>query len=183
MNLSRICAVAAPVAFGALALLTLCDRAAAQAAPGSGEVERGRYLVLIGHCNNCHTAGYAAASGQVDESRWLTGNPVGWRGRQGTTYAINLRRFMQNLSVEDWLRAVPAMRSRAPMPWWSLRDTRDADLRAMYAYIRSLSPLGDPAPAFVPAGQVPPPPFQLLPDMSTDRAALPAPPRRPSPCR
>src|SRR5947209_6633036 len=39
-------------------------------------IERGKYLVLIGHCNNCHTAGYGSAAGSVPEERWLTGNPV-----------------------------------------------------------------------------------------------------------
>jgi len=134
-----------------LLLAGLSGHAMAQTAPDPRDIERGRYLVLIGHCNNCHTAGYTAASGQVDEARWLTGNPVGWRGRQGTSYAINLRLFVQNLSADDWLRTVRNVQSRPPMPWWSLRETTDTDLRAMYAYIRSLTPLGEPAPAFLPA--------------------------------
>ena len=129
---------------------------AAQPAPNPSDIERGRYLVLIGHCNNCHTAGYTAASGQIDEAQWLTGNPVGWRIKQGTSYAINLRLFVQNLGVDDWLRTVRTVQSRAPMPWWSLRETSEPDLRAIYAYIRSLTPLGESAPAFLPANQVPP---------------------------
>ena len=131
----------------------LAGHAAAQPTPDPRDIERGRYLVLIGHCNNCHTAGYAAASGQVGEAQWLTGNPVGWRSKQGTSYAINLRLFVQDLGVDDWLRIVRSVQSRAPMPWWSLRETTDADLRAMYAYIRSLTPVGEPAPAFLPADQ------------------------------
>jgi mono/diheme cytochrome c family protein len=58
----------------------------AQSASSGATIERGRYMVLTGHCNNCHTAGYAATSGKIPESKWLMGNPVGWRGKQGTTY-------------------------------------------------------------------------------------------------
>ena len=132
----------------------------------SATLERGRYMVLTGHCNNCHTAGYVAASGKVPEDRWLLGNPVGWRSRQGTTYGTNLRLYVQNLSEEGWIQAVRNAQPRAPMPWWSLRETSEDDLRAMYRYIRSLSPLGEPAPAFLAPDQVPPRPYQQLPDMS-----------------
>ena len=55
------------------------------------------------------------------------------------------------------------------MPWWTLRDTSDDDLKAMYRYIRSLQPLGDPAPSFVPPDQVPSPPYSQMPDMSVTR--------------
>jgi mono/diheme cytochrome c family protein len=132
-------------------------------------VSRGRYVVLVSHCNNCHTAGYATREGDVPEAKWLMGNPVGWRGRAGTVYAINLRAFMENLSEQDWLRVAREGRARPPMPWWSLRDTSDADLRAMYRYIRSLRPVGAPAPGALPADQEPPPPYNQLPDMSTRR--------------
>jgi mono/diheme cytochrome c family protein len=51
----------------------------------AAQIERRRYMVLVGHCNNCHTAGYMQAAGQVPESKWLMGNPLGWRGKIGTT--------------------------------------------------------------------------------------------------
>ena len=138
----------------------------AMAQENTATIERGRYLVLIGHCNNCHTAGYAAAAGKLPEERWLKGNPVGWRGRKGTTYAINLRIYFQNLPEETWLHVARNGQSRAPMPWWSLRDMNDEDLKAMYRYIRSLRPLGKPAPGFLPPDKTPPRPYQQLPDMS-----------------
>lgn len=140
--------------------------ASAMAQESTATMQRGRYLVLLGHCNNCHTAGYIAAAGKLPEERWLTGNPVGWRGRKGTTYAINLRIYFQNLSEEAWLHVARNGRSRAPMPWWSLRDMNDEDLKAMYQYIRSLKPLGKPAPDFLPPDKTPPRPYQQLPDMS-----------------
>jgi mono/diheme cytochrome c family protein len=140
--------------------------ALAQVAPSKATLERGRHLVLIGHCNNCHTAGYAPSSGKVPEERWLMGNPLGWRGKNGTTYASNLRIFVQNLSEKDWLNVMRTVEWRAPMPWWSIRDHTDDELKAMYHYIRSLKPVGEPAPAFLPGDKVPPRPYQQLPDMS-----------------
>jgi len=46
------------------------------------------------------------------------------------------------------------------------------DLRALYHYIRSLGPVGDPAPAFLPPDRVPPRPYNQLPDLS--RSSAPA---------
>jgi mono/diheme cytochrome c family protein len=132
--------------------------------PAGSDVEHGKHLVLIGHCNNCHTAGYAANAGNVPEDRWLAGNPVGWRGRSGTVYASNLRLFMQDLSEDGWLQIARAGQWRAPMPWWSLRDYSDGELRSIYRYVHSLKPLGTPAPASLPAGQAPPRPYNQLPD-------------------
>ena len=40
------------------------------------DVQRGRYLVQIGGCNDCHTPGYANANGKVDEKLWLTGDKL-----------------------------------------------------------------------------------------------------------
>lgn len=50
-------------------------------ASNKSELARGRYLVKLGGCNDCHTPGYAQAGGKMPESDWLTGNPVGLRGR------------------------------------------------------------------------------------------------------
>jgi hypothetical protein len=52
------------------------------------------------------------------------------------------------------------------MPWWSMREHTDGELKAMYHYIRSMKPVGEPASSFLPPDQVPRPPYQQLPDMS-----------------
>src|SRR5438309_826042 len=71
----------------------------ATAAPSSHKaVERGRYLVQIAGCNDCHTPGYMQTEGKVPEAQWLTGDHFGWRGPWGTTYAVNLRQYMQSLN-------------------------------------------------------------------------------------
>jgi hypothetical protein len=38
------------------------------------------------------------------------------------------------------------------MPWFNLRDMADTDLIAMYRFMRSLGPAGEPAPAAVAPG-------------------------------
>jgi mono/diheme cytochrome c family protein len=118
----------------------------------SSPVERGKYLVKITGCNDCHTPGYISTQGKVDESQWLTGDRLGFQGPWGTTYPPNLRRLATNLSVEEWL--VAARRPmRPPMPWFALRDMTDEDLAAIYHYIRALGAGGPAAPAYAPPGQ------------------------------
>ncbi|HEY6643879.1 c-type cytochrome [Povalibacter sp.] len=126
--------------------------------PGSGAVidtvvvERGRYLARTAGCNDCHTPGYAGSNGTVAEKDWLIGDSIGWQGPWGTTYPINLRLFVQNLTAEQWL-LVARQPARPPMPWFALRDMTDQDLLALYHYIRTLGPAGQQAPAWVPPGK------------------------------
>ncbi|MDQ6916789.1 MAG: cytochrome c [Pseudomonadota bacterium] len=129
----------------------------------SAQVARGHYLVRIGGCNDCHTAGYAASGGQTPQAQWLMGDTLGWRGPWGTTYAPNLRIYMQGLTEAQWLKAAKSLETRPPMPWFTVRQMSDADLRAIYAFVRQLGPLGQPAPSFVPPDKEPPPPFVTFP--------------------
>jgi mono/diheme cytochrome c family protein len=126
----------------------------------AGDIERGRYMVVTGHCNNCHTAGYTGKQGNLPEKDWLLGNPVGYRIQAGTSYASNLRLTVQNFTEEQWVRYAQAARPRPPMPWWGLRDTMEQDLRAMYQFIKHLGPAGKPAPDFVPPDKEPAPPYE-----------------------
>lgn len=127
------------------------------------ELARGKYIVVIGGCNDCHTAGYALSNGQVAEKDWLTGDRMGWRGPWGTTYGINLRLYMQGLTEAQWIAKAKALQTRPPMPWENIRAMSERDLRALYRYIRHLGPAGDPAPAYLPPDKEPPPPFVTFP--------------------
>lgn len=149
-----------PFVRGALAL-ALCSLFASAAAATADDIARGRYMVLTGHCNNCHTGGYAAKQGNVPESEWLTGNPIGFRSDVGTVYASNLRLTVRSFGESDWVTYAKGARPRPPMPWWSVRETSDADLRAMYRYIVSLGAAGQPAPAFVPPDKEPAGPYEV----------------------
>lgn len=128
----------------------------------SDSIDRGRYMVAVGACNDCHTLGYKESGGQVEESLWLTGDPIGWRGPWGTTYAPNLRLLMQGLSEDQWLILARNLKTRPPMPWFNLNRMADDDLRAVYRFTRYLGPGGQPAPAYLPPDQEPNPPYILL---------------------
>jgi mono/diheme cytochrome c family protein len=106
-------------------------------APDAAQIARGRYLVQIGGCNDCHTVGYVAAGGHLSEAQSLKGSPQGYTGPWGTTYAPNLRAALAPLSERDWL-AIARLPRQPPMPWTSLQAMSDADLRAVYRFVRSL---------------------------------------------
>lgn len=135
-----------------IAAATLC--LLVQAGPASAEqdaTERGRYLVQTAGCNDCHTPGYMQADGRLPTSQWLTGSAVGFQGPWGTTYPANLRLALRGMSEAQWLqRARQPM--APPMPWFNLREFSDRDLVAIYRFIRSLGPAGEPAPQAVAPG-------------------------------
>lgn len=139
---------------GAVLLIGSTALAASATAGGKAdEVSRGRYLITTSGCNDCHTPGYIASEGKVDEKLWLTGDALGWAGPWGTTYAPNLRLLLADMTEHEWLTRVRTIKPRPPMPWFNLRAMTERDLIAIYAYTRSLGPGGAPAPAYVPPGQ------------------------------
>ena len=131
-------------------------------------VERGKYLVVISGCNDCHTPGYLASAGTTPEELWLTGDSFGWRGPWGTTYATNLRIVVQGLAEDQWVTFAQNLKARPTMPWFNLNQMKEDDLRAMYRYIRQLGPGGNPAPAYVPPGNEPDPPYALFPSRRSE---------------
>jgi predicted ester cyclase/mono/diheme cytochrome c family protein len=126
-------------------------------------VERGKYLSKIAGCNDCHTSGYLLNSGSIPQNQWLLGDQFGWRGPWGTTYASNLRIFMSGITEDAWVQVARSLKSRPPMPWFTLNEMEETDLRAIYQFVRSLGPMGEPAPSFVPPDQEPNHPYALFP--------------------
>ena len=147
----RLLCFGAAVLLGALPFAVFAEGEAARTRPGN-EVELGRYLVKTAGCNDCHTPGYIQQDGKSAEANWLTGDALGWQGPWGTTYATNLRLLFATLSERQWLTHARTMTPRPPMPWFNVRAMSERDLRAIYRYIRSAGPAGDPAPAYVPPG-------------------------------
>lgn len=145
--------------------LAICSQTAcaAQSDQNAKHIEHGRYLVKIAGCNDCHTTGYAQSGGQIPEKEWLKGDQLGWRGPWGTTYAINLRVHVQNISEEQWVNAARTTKSRPPMPWFALRDMKDSDLRDIYRFIKQLGAAGAAAPSFVPPDQTATGPYVQFP--------------------
>jgi hypothetical protein len=127
------------------------------------QVERGRYLAKIAGCNDCHTPGYLLSEGKVPEKLWLTGSSFGWRGPWGTTYAPNLRLLVNPMTEAHWVALARTLKVRPPMPWFSLNIMHKADLTALYQFIRYLGPGGKTAPAYLPPGMEPKPPYALFP--------------------
>ena len=72
------------------------------------------------------------------------------------------------------------LKTRPPMPWFALHDMHEHDLRAFYRFVRSLGPVGSPAPAYVPPGQTPNGPYAQFPScpQMSSRSGRRASPRR-----
>jgi hypothetical protein len=147
--------------FAVLALAGAAHTASAQSLGVSGGSQRdvGEYLVAIGGCNDCHTEGWNRAPGEVPTAQRLTGSAVGWHGPWGTSYAINLRLLVSQLTEDQWLAYVAAMQPKPPMPWFNMRAMSPADLTAMYVYIKGLGPPGTPTSVDLPPGQTPKGPY------------------------
>ena len=136
----------------ALSLLSISPATLATGpTPDSAVLERGRYLAVSSGCNDCHTPNYMETEGKVPEPQWLMGSPIGFQGPWGTSYPVNLRLYVQKLSQSEWLKRTSEP-MRPPMPWFNLREMTETDRIALYEFIRSLGPVGEPAPAPVAPG-------------------------------
>jgi len=127
------------------------------------QVEHGRYLAVIAGCNDCHTPGYLLSEGKIEEKLWLTGDRFGWRGPWGTTYAVNLRIFVNALTEDQWVQTARTLKVRPPMPWFALNIMKEKDLKGIYQFIRYRGVSGEPAPAYVPPDQEPTTPYAQFP--------------------
>ena len=147
---------------GSLTLAVLAATLAAPALAQKGDVAHGRYVAIIGGCNDCHTAGFPQKDGKVPETEWLLGNAVGFRGPWGTSYPTNLRLTVSKMSEEQWVAYARKLQARPPMPWFNLNKMKEADLRAFYNFVKSLGAPGKPAPESLPPGAEPKTPFVVF---------------------
>ena len=122
------------------------------------QIEKGRYLITISGCNDCHTDGFMK-NPDIPESDWLTGSALGWQGPWGTTYPANLRLTVQNLSEEQWVDMLKTRKGMPPMPWPSVNGMNEEDARALYAYIKSMGAKGERAPLALAPGVTPQTPY------------------------
>jgi mono/diheme cytochrome c family protein len=135
-------------------------------------VERGRFLVAIGGCNDCHTPLKMGERGpEPDLARYLSGHPAdtklppppalagspwnavtagltAWSGPWGVSYAANLtpddETGLGRWTEAQFLQIVHTGRHLGkgrgilpPMPIQNLQATREEDLKAIFAYLRS----------------------------------------------
>jgi hypothetical protein len=180
---------------GLLALVlhaAACTEQPTPRAPEAAGAERGRYLVNIGGCNDCHSPKIFTATGPVpDTTRLLSGQPAGepvpavprgvigptawgtlasnhltaWAGPWGVSFAANLTPHETGLLPWTPELFIQTMRTGRhfgsgrpilpPMPWYEFAKMTDDDLRAVFAYLRSLPPINNQVPAPIPPGAQP----------------------------
>ena len=142
-----------------LTILFALLSSSAFAQSGEVSVTKGERVAIIGGCHDCHTAGYAETNGTIDPAVALKGNPVGYQGPWGTTYAVNLRLVAAKYSEDDFVKYLSTFQTRPPMPWFNVHVLEESEVRSLHRYIVSLGEPGDPAPAFVPPGEKPKSPY------------------------
>jgi mono/diheme cytochrome c family protein len=139
----------------------------------NAQVARGKYLVQLGGCNDCHTPGYFL--GKPDTSRYLSGSDVGLEvPGLGVFVAPNLTpdkdTGLGNWTGPEIVTAIrtglrPDGRMLAPiMPWRNLAVLTDADAQAIAAYLKDLPPVSHKVPGpFTSAEKFPVPRMTVLP--------------------
>ncbi len=159
---TTVLTTAALLATAFVALTGAVHQGQARAAQASRLIERGKYLSIIGGCNDCHTPG--TLFGAPDFERQLSGSELGWKGPWGVSYARNLTPDKET-GLGSWSDAdiVKAMRSGVrpdgrmllpPMPWENYAALTDADAAAIVAYLRSLKPVHHAMPGTEAAGSM-----------------------------
>ena len=150
------------LAASAVALAQAAAAPRAAHGPGSAaRLERGRYLVTIMGCGDCHTPG--TFYGASDMARKFSGSDLGWRGPWGVTFARNLTPDMETgLGYWSEDEIVKAFRSGVkndgspvlpPMPWQDFAALTDGDAHAIAAYLMSLPPVKHKVHDIVPPDQ------------------------------
>lgn len=156
--------------------------------PASERVERGKYLVTVGGCHDCHTPWKLGDKGpEPDMTRMLSGHPQGfpmppaplaqdspWIGAMaatntafagpwGVSFTANLTPdedtgigawneeiFMNTLRTgRHWGQGRPIL---PPMPWFNYGKMTDEDLKAVFAYLRTMPPVKNNVPMPIPPG-------------------------------
>jgi len=116
---------------------------AAQSSPDP--VQRGEYLVRMGSCTGCHTP---QERGQLNTSLAFAGG-FEFKGPYGTVTSANITPDPSGISYYDDNLFISVMRTgkvRARvlnplMPWAVYRGMTDDDLKALFAYLRTLKPI------------------------------------------
>ncbi|HET9315377.1 MAG TPA: c-type cytochrome [Vicinamibacteria bacterium] len=118
--------------------------------------EEDRTRLLSGHPEGSKLAPAPALGqgGWVAASSW---DLTAWSGPWGVSYAVNLTPD-ENTGIGSWSEEtfVSALRTGRhmgvsrpilpPMPWKAFRNLTDEDLKAVYAYLRTLPPVSNRVP-------------------------------------
>jgi mono/diheme cytochrome c family protein len=143
------------LARAAMATAAILVMPARDAVADDTPIERGKYLVTLGGCNDCHTPGYFF--GKPDMARFLGGSEVGFEipGR-GIFHGPNLTpdgdTGLGKWSADEIVVAIttgrrPDGRMLAPiMPWHALANLKQQDSLAIAAFLKSLAPVKNKVP-------------------------------------
>jgi len=119
------------------------------------QIQRGKYLVGIVGCGDCHTPGHFF--GKPDLSRALSGSEVGFEVPQlGVFYGSNLtpdkETGLGNWSAAEIVTAftkgiTPDKREPSPaMPWRGFSEMTAADAYSIAEYLKTLKPVKNVVP-------------------------------------
>jgi mono/diheme cytochrome c family protein len=171
----------------AIAMLAAAVTAPLQALAADAQTERGKYLVNLAGCSDCHTPG--TFLGKPDMTQFLGGSDVGFAmPGLGVFVGRNLTPDKET-GLGLWTRAQiiaaitagkrPDGRQLAPiMPWLALAKLTKADATAIAAYLQSLPAVKHAVPGpFGPTEKATVFVFDVLPaDVYNSLPPPPAPP-------
>lgn len=182
---------------GLLAFLAAVPAAAAPdpaaGPPAASPAERGKWLVTIGGCHDCHTPWKMGPNGpENDMTRMLSGHPqdlvmppvpalppgpwgvvasltnTAWAGPWGVSFTANLSPDKETgtgaWTDADFIATIRSGRHLGrgrqilpPMPWFNYATLSDDDLKAIYAYLRTIPPISNKVPEPLPPPAPPAP--------------------------
>jgi hypothetical protein len=159
------------------------DKAVQQQLSTEELIKRGKYIVTVSACHDCHSPKVFTEHGVgLDTTRLLSGHPKdeqlppipgsgaqsGWtlfspgltafQGPWGMSYAANLtpdETGIGNWTFEQFEIAIRKGKYKGleagrpllpPMPWEMYKNYTDDDLRAVFAYLKSLKPVRNVVP-------------------------------------
>ena len=155
-------------AFGAILTVGLAGAAASAA---ETQIERGKYLVTVMGCSDCHTDG--SFVGKPDMAHFLGGSGIGFEiPNLGYFYGANLTpdpdtglgKWTDKQIVAAITTGVrPDGRQLAPiMPWRGFSHLKPKDAQAIAAYLRSLPPVQNKVPGPFGPNQKPTAPYMKI---------------------
>ena len=111
----------------------------------SDPVARGKYLVTLGNCMSCHTP--MNNKGPIKQLTLAGG--MQFTGPWGQVTSQNITPEASGISYYDEARFVKTLRTgqvgarklNSIMPWGYFRNMTDEDLKAIFAYLRTVTPV------------------------------------------